>query len=118
MPKKRKLRLTNRTASPETEALNALNVRTRRRRNATRLIEASIEANAKRRRQQETPASSAWKPAVWWWRGLGKRKGILATIKHEVFDIHSRPRHDPPINAKARKILFANSKYFTELIDW
>ena len=42
------------------EELDALNAQLRRKVDARRLIEGSIEAKAKKRRNQEKPASSAW----------------------------------------------------------
>jgi len=53
------------TPSPEQQKLDSLNARMRIPRkdpkSIRRLIEASIEAKAKRRRGRETAASAAWK---------------------------------------------------------
>jgi hypothetical protein len=51
-------------ANAEAEELDALNAQIRQKRDTTRLIEASIEANAKKRRREEKPASSSWKPST------------------------------------------------------
>jgi hypothetical protein len=45
------------------EELDALNVETRRKVGAVPMIEATIEARAKKRRRQEKPGGSAWKKA-------------------------------------------------------
>jgi len=48
--------------SSEAEALDALNNRTRRRPDKSRqMIEATIEAKAKKRRTDEAPKSSHWR---------------------------------------------------------
>jgi hypothetical protein len=62
---KRKLdsRTTTRAAGGEAEALNTLNARARRKMDVRRLMEATIEKKAKSRRNEEAPASSAWKAA-------------------------------------------------------
>jgi hypothetical protein len=39
----------------------ALNAQARRKSDVTRFVEATIETKAKKRRNQEAPASSAWK---------------------------------------------------------
>lgn len=51
-------------ATSESDQLDSLNSRRRRRADSRKLIEASIEANAKKRRTHEAPASSTFKPSV------------------------------------------------------
>jgi hypothetical protein len=48
----------------EAEELDALNVQVRRKANATRIIEATIEAKAKKRSEKERPLSSSWKQSA------------------------------------------------------
>jgi hypothetical protein len=43
------------------DELEALNAQARRKGDVTRFVEATIETKAKKRRNQEAPASSAWK---------------------------------------------------------
>lgn len=61
MVKKAKIRLEKSTAGNEAEALDTLNARMRRKSNTRRLIEADIEAKAKKRRSEQAPASAGWK---------------------------------------------------------
>jgi hypothetical protein len=60
MATKHRTRLTE-SARPESEALDTLNARARRKMDSRRMIEATIEKKAKKRRESEAPASSAWK---------------------------------------------------------
>ena len=62
--KKRQPNLTDRSAKAEAEELDALNARARRETDTVRLIEASIEAKAEKRRSQEAPASASWKSST------------------------------------------------------
>jgi hypothetical protein len=61
MATKRKSGLTTRSVSAEAEALDTLNARLRRKAQAARLVEASIETKAKAKRRQQAATSSAWK---------------------------------------------------------
>lgn len=61
MKKDKPARPINPTKSPEAEALDSLNAQKRAKPDTTREIEASIETKAKKRRSQQTPASSSWK---------------------------------------------------------
>jgi len=49
------------TASGEAEALDTINARIHPKFDPKRLVEASIEAKAKKRRTQHAPTPSAWK---------------------------------------------------------
>jgi hypothetical protein len=51
-------------ASAEAEELDALNARLRQTNDTARLVEASIEAKAKKRRREEKPVSSLWKSST------------------------------------------------------
>jgi hypothetical protein len=63
METKRKPVLPGRTARAEAEELDALNMQMGRKANAVRIIEASIEAKAKKRRAKEGPLPSPSKQA-------------------------------------------------------
>jgi hypothetical protein len=54
---------TKRGSLKATDELDELNAQERRDGDVTRFMEATIETESKKRRSQETPPSSAWKPS-------------------------------------------------------
>jgi hypothetical protein len=64
MAEKRNNRTTKQSVRSEAEALDALNARARRKSDPRRLIEATIEEKAKKRRRSEAPVSPTWKSSA------------------------------------------------------